>query len=180
MTTLAQTTTTLAETTTQQEDTDRQTLYPGVFIPTYGQALELTAVELERQSGREAAEELWNMSADPEEKLLVRQDYNQAVADHLAHWGTEGNSPVAQRMALLSQVRQEDQDDKLPPGWTWPVCDDCTMMAYDMGQKTAIRQAAFMQEFGRELPDHLCEMALSPEDRGRDSCGCGCRKLPGS
>ena len=172
--------TTLKGAATQQEDTDLQRMYPRVFIPTFGQALELTAVELENRGGKKAAERLWNMSTDPEGKHLVRQNYDQAVADHLAHWGAQGNPPVAERMALLSQVRQEDEDERLPPGWTWPVCDDCTMMAYDMGQKTAVQQAAFMQEFGRELPDHLCEMALSAEDRGRDSCSCGCQESPGS
>ena len=30
-----------------------------------------------------------------------------------------------------------------------------------------------MQEFEAELPDHLCEMALDPEDRARYNCDCG-------
>ena len=169
--------TTTAETATPQQDPELQRLYPGVFLPSYWQALELAAVELERQSGTAAAERLWSMNAEPGQQHPLHQDYGQAVADHLAHWGAENNPSVAARMALTFSVREldEDGDEGPPAGWNWPVCDDCTLVAYDLGQRTAVQQAAFMQEFGEELPDHLCEMALDPEDRGRNSCACGCQ-----
>lgn len=171
--------TTAAETATPpQQDSDLQRLYPGVFLPSYWQALELAAVELERQSGAAAAERLWNMNTEAEQQHLLHEEYGQAVAEHLAHWGAENNAPVAERLALIFSVRELDEEDdvNLPAGWNWPVCDDCTLIAYDLGQRTAVQQAAFMQDFGKELPDHLCEMALGPEDRGRNSCACGCQR----
>ena len=165
----------ITKSTDSLTDNRPQTLLAPHPTPTFQQMLELAAVELERRHGTGAPEELWNMNADAQGRALLHQDYDQAVADHLQHQDGGHNPPVAERMALLFELRQADDPERIPPGWSWPVCDDCTTVAYDMGQTSAIAQAAFMQEFGLDVHDHLCEMALPPEDQGRESCACGCQ-----
>lgn len=150
-------------------------LHPGIYIPSLGPALELAAARIQDEEGHDAHERFWNSAADPAGREELAQDYRQAVADHIAHWGAQANPSVAERLALMFMARTPAPDDGPPPGWHWPVCDDCLDPAYDRGITGAVAQAAFMQEFGAELPDHLCEMALSPEDRDRDSCDCGCQ-----
>lgn len=155
--------------------TDLQELYPGIAIPSFGQALELAAVELELNQGPKAHESFWNATADPEARNVMLTDYNQAVADHIAHWGAHSNTPVAERLALIFLAKQPENPDDPPPGWNWPVCDDCLDVAYGHNIRGFVEQADFMQTIGAELPDHLCEMALDPEDRGRNHCACACQ-----
>ena len=151
-------------------------LHPGINIPSFAQALELAAVELERTDGNAVHEAFWQMAGDASGREDLRLLYQQAVADLTAHWGAEHNTPVPTRLAnayaaTLPEVRQDP-----PPGWHWPVCDDCLTSAHDNGVTGYVQQASFMQEFGADLPDHTCEMSLDRPDRDRESCSCGCRQ----
>ena len=163
-------------TTAEKEEKTLETMYPGIFIPGFGQALELAAVEIEAQEGAAVHERFWNAAANPEGRSSLLLDYSSAIGDHIAHWGAQHNAPVASRLAAAYLARQQECDDNPPPGWHWPVCDDCLMVAHDQGITGCVPQAAFMQEFGAEGPDHLCEMSLGTEDRGRTQCDCGCRQ----
>ena len=159
-----------------------QELYPNIFIPSFHQAVELAAVCLEKTDGTAAHERFWENAGDPADRTKLQDDYRQAVADHIACWGATADTTVAQRLANIYAVRIETEQPPVstepPPGWTWPVCDDCLTAAHDHGVTGYVEQARFMEELGAELPDHICEMALDPEDRGRDHCSCGCRQHP--
>ena len=79
------------------------------------------------------------MSVNPNKKQLIQEDYRQATADHLAHWGAKSNTPIAERMANYFASRElQPQEIDPPAGWDWPVCDDCTLVAYDLGHHTTI------------------------------------------
>ena len=166
---------------TQAPADQLQQMYPDVFIPSFHQALELAAVCLEKTDGDAAHELFWEQAANPAGKTALQEDYRQAVADHIASWGATANTTVAQRLANIYAIRiettQPQPSGEPPPGWTWPVCDDCLNIAHDSGINGCVEQARFMEQIGAELPDHLCEMALDPADRGRDSCTCGCQTV---
>ena len=162
-------------TTVEKETSATETLHPGIFIPSFGPALELAAVEIECAEGHALHERFWNAAANPAGRSSLMLDYKDAVADHIAHWGAQCNPSVAARMALMYAARQPEADDGPPPGWHWPVCDDCLNIAHDHGVTGCVAQASFMQEIGGVLADHACEMALEPQDRGRDQCDCGCQ-----
>ena len=55
------------------------------------------------------------------------------------------------------------------------VCDTCPDVACDVGIETNASRTCIMQEFGRELPSHLCAATIDvrhgdPDFRNR-SCG---------
>lgn len=54
------------------------------------------------------------------------------------------------------------------------VCDDCIMVAYDLGCNTYEEQSSLMRGIGAELSDHNCEATDEP-DMWPDGCGCACR-----
>ena len=78
------------------------------------------------------------------------------MADHIAHWGATANTTVAQRLANIHAVRQSllepEASTEPPPGWTWPVCDDCLNIGHDAGVNGCVEQARFMEQIGAELP----------------------------
>ena len=162
-------------TTTTQNQT-MPTEAPCMFIPSFHQALELAAVHIEKTHGNAAHERFWETAGDPAGREEMRSDYAAAASEHIADWGDNGNRPVAQRLAETYAEKHPDTAPEIPANWSWPVCDDCLTSAYDAGITGCVEQARFMEQIGAEMPDHLCEMSLDPEDRGRQDCSCGCRR----
>jgi hypothetical protein len=53
------------------------------------------------------------------------------------------------------------------------ICDDCSLVAYDMGVEGWDAQVEVMVDLGRELPDHVCTARDEPELEIQ--CDCACR-----
>ena len=52
------------------------------------------------------------------------------------------------------------------------ICDDCSLIAYDMGISGWDNQVETMVTLGRELPDHLCTAREEPSIGIQCDCGC--------
>ena len=54
------------------------------------------------------------------------------------------------------------------------ICDDCSLVAYDMGIQGWDAQVETMIELGADLPDHECTAQIEPELEIH--CDCSCRR----
>ena len=59
------------------------------------------------------------------------------------------------------------------PTIEYPVCDNCIMVAADMGVPDYDTQAELMQEMGSVLDDHICIVNEEPDLN--ETCLCGCQ-----